>query len=67
MNEDLENVTIESFQSDTEHVFNYFSEEKAKKILDQGISQDMKQGRKEKETLEILQWLQAYDRLDLSI
>ena len=59
----------EGGQNDMEHVFNYFSEEKTKKILDQGISQGLERGRIEtKQTdLEILQWLQAHDRLDLSI
>nr|WP_289698743.1 hypothetical protein [Dubosiella newyorkensis] len=56
-----------------EHVFNYFSEEKTKKILDQGISKGRAEGKAEckaetKQThLEILQWLQVHDRLDLSI
>ncbi len=59
----------EGGQNDMEHVFNYFSEEKTKKILNQGISQGLERGRIEtKQTdLEILQWLQAHDRLDLSI
>ena len=50
-------------------VTNIFDEEKTKKILDQGISQGLERGRIEtKQTdLEILQWLQAHDRLDLSI
>ena len=63
----------EGGQNDMEHVFNYFSEEKTKKILDQGISQGRAEGKAEckaetKQThLEILQWLQVHDRLVLSI
>lgn len=63
----------EGGQNDMEHVFNYFSEEKTKKILDQGISKGRAEGKAEckaetKQThLEILQWLQVHDRLDLSI
>ena len=50
-----------------------FDEEKTKKILDQGISKGRAEGKAEckaetKQThLEILQWLQVHDRLDLSI
>ncbi|WP_281521971.1 hypothetical protein [Dubosiella newyorkensis] len=53
----------EGGQNDMEHVFNYFSEEKTKKILDQGISQGrqkVKQNAKQKPNKRILKFCSGF-------